>query len=140
MEEIVLWGKLWMYFTVKKISVEVSLNVYLFCLKDDEMVKRQDKKFDKCLSIEFLSEKYDGKCLPNALKCQSFETDCIKKDVVNRLRKNFNNLLTIEKQCVIRYYYQHLTIEEIAKLENISRETVKRAIKSALKKLKKLVE
>ena len=129
-----------MYFTVKKIKVEVSLDIYLFCLKDDEMAKRQDKKFDKCLSIEFLSEKYDGKYLPNALKCQSFEAEYIKKDVVNRLRKKINNLLTIEKQCVIRYYYQHLTIKEIAKLENISRETVKRTIKSALKKLKKLVE
>ena len=61
------------------------------------------------------AEKYNGKCLPNALKCQSHEADCIKKDVVNCLRKNFNTLLTIEKQCLIRYYYQHLTIEEIAK-------------------------
>lgn len=114
--------------------------MYLFCLADDERVKRQDKKFDKCLSIEFLNEKYDGKCLPNALKCQSHETDYIKKDVVNRLRKNFNNLLTIEKQCIIRYYYQYLTIEEIAKLENMSERNVKRYIKSAKEKLKKLVE
>lgn len=125
---------------VKKIQVEVNIDVYLFCQKDDERVKRQDKKFDKCLSLEFLDEKYNGKCLPNALKCQSHEADCIKKDVVNCLRKNFNTLLTIEKQCLIRYYYQYLTIEEIAKLENISERNVKRHIKSAKEKLKKLVE
>ena len=125
---------------VKKIQVEVNIDVYLFCQKDDERVKRQDKKFDKCLSVEFLDEKYNGKCLPNALKCQSHEADCIKKDVVNCLRKNFNTLLTIEKQCLIRYYYQYLTIEEIAKLENISERNVKRHIKSAKEKLKKLVE
>lgn len=114
--------------------------MYLFCLADDERIKRQDKKFDKCLSIEFLNEKYDGKCLPNALKCQSFEVNCTEKDVINRLRKNFNNLLTIERRCIIRYYYQKLTIKEISKLENISKKTVIKYIKSAKEKLKKLVE
>lgn len=57
----------------------MSLEVYLFCLKDDERVKRQNKKFDKCLSVEFLNEKYDGKCLPNELKYRSAEADYIKK-------------------------------------------------------------
>lgn len=112
----------------------------MFCLEDDAHTKKQNKKFDKCLSIEFLNEKYDGKCLPNALKCQSHETDYIKKDVVNRLRENFNKLLTIEKQCLIRYYYQKLPIKEIAILENMSERNVKRYIKSAKEKLKKLVE
>ena len=128
------------FYGKEKIQVEVNIDVYLFCQKDDERVKRHDKKFDKCLSLEFLDEKYNGKCLPNALKCQSHEADCIKKDVINCLRKNFNTLLTIEKQCLIRYYYQHLTIDEIAKLENISKKTVIMHIKSAKEKLKKLVE
>lgn len=93
----------------------------MFCLEDDAHTKKQNKKFDKCLSIEFLNEKYDGKCLPNALKCQSFEVNCTEKDVINRLRENFNKLLTIERRCIIRYYYQKLTIKEISKLENTSK-------------------
>ena len=77
------------FYGKKKIQVEVNIDVYLFCQKDDERIKRQDKKFDKCLSIEFLNEKYGGKCLPNELKCQSFEANCTKKDVINCLRKKF---------------------------------------------------
>lgn len=114
--------------------------MYLFCLADDERVKRQNKKFRRCLSVEVLSENYEKNCLPDALKCRSFETDCTEKDVINRLRNSLNKLLTNEKQCIIRYYYQNLTIEEIAKLEDVSKETVKRTIKSAKEKLKKLVE
>lgn len=140
-EENKIMGKIMdIFYGKEKIEVEVNVDVYLFCQKDDERVKRQDKKFDRCLSVESLTEKYDGKCLPDALKCQSHEAYCTEKDVINCLRKNFNTLLTKEKQCLIRYYYQHLTIEETAKLENISRETVKRYIKSAKEKLKKLVE
>ena len=114
--------------------------MYLFCLADDERVKRQNKKFDKLLSVENLYEKYGNICLPDALKCRSFESDCIENDVVNRLRDCINKLLTDEKQCIIRYYYQKLTIKEISKLENISKKTVIEYIKSAKEKLKKLVE
>ena len=128
------------FYGKEKIEVEVNIDVYLFCQKDDERVKRQNKKFDRCLSVEFLSDKYGGKCLPNALKCQSHEADCTEKDVINCLRKNFNTLLTKEKQCLIRYYYQGLTISEIAKLEDMSKKTVIMHIKSAKEKLKKLVE
>ena len=128
------------FYGKEKIEVEVNIDVYLFCQKDDERVKRQNKKFDRCLSVEFLSDKYGGKFLPNALKCQSHEADCTEKDVINCLRKNFNTLLTKEKQCLIRYYYQGLTISEIAKLEDMSKKTVIMHIKSAKEKLKKLVE
>ncbi|MGN1043677.1 MAG: RNA polymerase sigma factor [Acutalibacteraceae bacterium] len=62
-----------------------------------------------------------------------------KKDVINCLRKNLN-ILAKEKQCLIRYYYQNLTIKEIAKLEDISKKTVIMYIKSAKEKLKNLVE
>ena len=47
------------------------------------------------------------------------------------MREKFNTLLTKEKQCLIRYYYQKLPIKEIAILENMSERNVKRHIKSA---------
>lgn len=95
----------------QKTQVEVNIDVYLFFQKENERVKRQNKKIDKYLSFEFLNDKYDGKFLPDALKYQSHEADCTKKDVINCLRKNLN-ILAKEKQCLIRYYYQNLTIKK----------------------------
>ena len=94
-EENKIMGKIMdIFYSKEKIEVEVNIDVYLFCQKDDERVKRQNKKFDKCLSVESLTEKYDGKCLPNALKCQSHEADCTEKDVINCMREKFKHIVS----------------------------------------------
>ena len=66
----------------------------------------------------------------------SFEKDIIFNDSMNNIYNIINKILSNNGKQIITYYIQGLTLREIGKLYNISRQAVHQNIRRSIRKLK----
>lgn len=56
---------------------------------------------------------------------EDFETDCIQKELMQKLRQEIMYLGKIRRDCIVQYYYENKSSEEIAKILSIPASTVR---------------
>lgn len=72
-------------------------------------------------------------------KSESLEDLIIKKIANEVLYDSINKLNKKDRMRVIMYYFNDMTLQEIAKLENISHQAVSKSIKKSLIELKRII-
>lgn len=70
-------------------------------------------------------------------KSESLEDFIIKKITNEVLYDSINKLNKKDKKRIIMYYFNDMTLQEIAKLENISHQAVSKSIKKIINRIKK---
>ena len=98
----------------------------------------QMHKFDKYIEH---SEIYEETLYKKSLNFEeTIEEIVIKKDDFIRLKKAINQLNHLQKRRVIMYYFDNMTLREIADREHCSYVSVKNSIDNALKKLLEILK
>lgn len=98
----------------------------------------QMHKFDKYIEH---SEIYEETLYKKALNFEeTTEKIVIKKDELIRLNNAINQLKPLQKRRVIMYYFDNMTLREIADREHCSYVSVKNSIDNALKKLLEILK
>lgn len=120
-------------------EIEVNFDVWEFD-KDDfwkqDWQERKKKKEDSYEEIRRIYEEVYKCDLPEELKANSSEDQYIEKYQIQKLHEAINKLPQKQKERVVLRFFYDLTLEQIAKIENIDHSAISKSIKFALKKLK----
>ena len=100
-------------------------------------LRNLSKLRDPMLLIDFLNTKYPPQ---SEMTVSSAEELIVQVDSQKFLMKQILNLPFTESQVIILKFYRNLKHDEIAKLMDISRSTVKRYLKSGKEHLEKLLQ
>lgn len=118
--------------------IEVSKEVYeafdSFELED----KSQMNKYDRYIEH---SEIFENNINERALfESESLEDEIIKKATFEDLKDAIEKLPDIQKTRIKKYYFEDLSMVEIAKQDNCSKVAVKQSLECAIENLKKNLE
>lgn len=117
-------------------KIEISQQVFnafnQFELDDKKMMN----EFDRHIEHYNLNEE-NIYIRSNYKEQTSFDDDLIKKCEYEKLRKAINELLSIQKNRIIKYFFENKTYKEIALEEHCSKVAIKYSIDNALEKISK---
>ena len=99
---------------------------------------RQDKSNQRHLSDKFCNEDFIEEFL--AVKPLSLEEIIIQQEQFEELTRAIAVLSRIQRRRLIAYYYENLTYQDIANREHVAINAVNKSIKSALDKLRKILD
>jgi RNA polymerase sigma factor (sigma-70 family) len=125
--------------TVTKVGV--NMEVYEFNTQDHWKQDWQDRKQKHELSLDDLGQVVGGRHIhDNGLIFKSAEEEIMKKFESEEVKKSLGKLSEKQRRRIKLKFFENLTFEEIAKIENISLDSTKESIKYALKNLMKILE
>lgn len=115
--------------------LEIDKNIYeefnRFELEDIHQLHQYERHTEH-------SEIYDEALYYRALnKDRSVECTAITNVILENLYNEINSLSDIQRLRIKKYYYQNMTLDEIAKISNCSKVAVKYSIDIAIKNLRK---
>lgn len=120
-----------------KNKVNVTKDIYdlfdLFELHDLKELNEYDNHIEHSELCEFTLERR------RLHKSESLEDLIIKKIANEVLYDSINKLNEKDRMRIIMYYFNDMTLQEIAKLENISHQAVSKSIKKSLIELKRII-
>ncbi len=70
----------------------------------------------------------------------SMECEIEEKFLFEELRKAINQLSNVQKRRIKLYYFEDMTLEEIAKLENTTHQAISKTIHKAIEEIKKITK
>ncbi len=115
-----------------KCTVEVKKEIYnvfnVFELEDKSAMNKYERH------IEHINNNVDNK-----ENRSNLEEEVVKKIVKEELEKAIDLLPIIQKERIKMYYFENMTLKEIAKIDGCTPRAVKFSIDIGLKKLKKLL-
>lgn len=115
--------------------VEVSYDVFntldKFELEDLSQMNEYDRHIEH---LDLLDVSYNK----ISIKSEGIEETIIKQDILEKLKKAISKLSDVQKRRLILYFFQDMTLQEIADMENCSPRAIKDSIDISIKKLKKL--
>lgn len=122
----------------KKQDVEVSEKIYKafdkFELEDLSEMNEYDNHIEH-------SEIFENNLNDRAMdKPISLEDEIVRKSTFDELKKAIEMLPDIQKRRIKKYYFEDMTLEEIAKSENCTFRAIKFSIDIGLKKLKEILK
>ena len=100
-----------------------------FELEDISQMQKYDKHIER---FELLDEELYKRMINQS---DSIENEVEKKILNDELKVAINSLDEVQKRRIKMYYFDELTLEEIAKIEGCSFQAVSKSISLALKKL-----
>jgi RNA polymerase sigma factor (sigma-70 family) len=130
----------------KVIEVKVNFAVWKFDKDDFWKNDWQERKRKQENSIEELSEEELGQVVGGrnvynlGLISDSAETEYFRKFTNEILQKAMSELSEKQRRRIMFHYFENLTFEEIAKIENVSIQSANGSVKYALQNLKKILE
>ena len=83
------------------------------------------KKIKSEINIENLSDNF------------SIEEDLINRMTIKELKDLISELPDNQRRRIIKYYFEDMTLDEIAKEEHVNKSSIKRAIDNAIKNISK---
>lgn len=118
--------------------VEVNMQIFdtfnFFELRDLSELNEYDNHIEH-------SELYDETLEKRIMNKQELIEDIIiKKITFEKLHDAIQQLSEIEKRRIKMYYFEDLTLREIAKIENTSHQAISKSIQNSILKLKKLLK
>ena len=118
--------------------VEVNTQIFdtfnFFELRDLSELNEYDNHIEH-------SELYDETLEKRIMNKQELIEDIIiKKITFEKLHDAIKKLSEIEKRRIVMYYFEDLTLQEIAKIENTSHQAISKSIQNSILKLKKLLK
>lgn len=105
-----------------------------FELEDISMMHKVDKYIEH-------SELFDETLYKRSIKTIISLEEQVEKNMTNaELKKAINKLSEVQKRRIKMYYFEDLTLEEIAEIEECSFQAVSKSINIALQNLKKILK
>jgi len=125
-------------FNSKEEKVNISKEVYdVFNrseLTDIKQMNERDRHYDNNeMTDEFIYRN-------SVVKNETVEDIVEKKMMSEKLQKAINMLSESQKRRLLKYYFQNMTLEEIAKEEGVSFQAVHMGIERSLLKLKEILK
>ncbi len=120
------------------IEVEVSFSVYNFDKENNWQEDWRSRKSKREDSYEEVLKIYEKNGLPLELQEVSSETRYIKGCEYEQLHKVIDKLPKVQRRRIMLRYFHGLSLSDIAKIEGISKVSVKSSIDQALRKLKNM--
>lgn len=120
------------------IEVEVSVNVYNFDKENNWQEDWRSRKSKREDSYEEVLKIYEKNGLPLELQEVSSGTKYIKGCEYEQLHKVIDKLPKVQRRRIMLRYFHGLSLSDIAKIEGISKVSVKSSIDQALRKLKNM--
>ena len=119
----------------EKIKVKLSKNIFEQFDEFEKDDARQIRKNKRNNEMNFVTEDNINKRA--FIKPESTEDVVIKKIHNERLAKAMDKLTKEQRRRILLYYDYQLTMEEIARIEGCSKQSVQESIEWGIKKLKK---
>ncbi len=111
-------------------SVQVDKNVF--------DVFDEAERYENARIYEYTTKRIKSEIKIDNIKDPiSIEDDLINRLTIKELKKIINELPDNQKRRVIKYYFEDMTLEEIAKEERVNKSSIKRAIDNAIKNISK---
>lgn len=120
------------------IEVEVNINIYKFDKENYWQEDWRNRKSKQENSIEEMYSYYEKCGLPHELQEESTELTYIRNSEYQELHQAINKLPKTQKRRIILRYFHGMTLQQIADLEKVNINAIRKSIDSALYKLKKL--
>jgi len=119
---------------IKEVEIDVSDKVALalgdLVREEEKLNKMEQRHLDKNRINDWIDYK----------KNKSPEYLCIYQETMEELNEALSKLTETEQRRIISYFYDRLTYREIANVENVKYPAIFYSIKSALKKLSKILK
>lgn len=120
------------------IEVEVNINIYKFDKENYWQEDWRNRKSKQENSIEEMHSYYEKCGIPHELQEESTELTYIRNSEYQELHQAINKLPKTQKRRIILRYFHGMTLQQIADLEKVNINAIRKSIDSALYKLKKL--
>ena len=120
------------------IEVEVNINIYNFDKENYWQEDWRNRKSKQENSIEEMYSCYEKCGTPHELQEESTELTYIRNSEYQELHQAINKLPKTQKRRIILRYFHGMTLQQIADLEKVNINAIRKSIDSALYKLKKL--
>ena len=118
--------------------VEINKEIYeafnAFELEDISQIHKFRKHIEH-------SEVYDCTLYKRAIKQEKSVFDIVEKNIITeKLNGAINRLSEVQKRRIKLYYFEDMTLDEIAKLEGCSIKNIHKSLEQAKNKLKKFLK
>lgn len=119
-------------------NVEISLEVYeafdKFELEDISQIHKYRSHIEHS---EIYEESLNARSVHKPI---SVEEEVESKIIFEKLKLAINQLSTIQKRRIKMYYFEDMTLEEIAKIEGATHQAISKSINKGIEEIKKIMK